>query len=87
MPYNGVFIIISGKMGIYMFPNGERKLLSILKSKDLVGEYDLNFIAPKSSEYEALTNIIAIKITKEDYERAMNDAKIVKRNITANILK
>ena len=47
----------------------------------------MNFIAPKSAEYEALTKMTVIKILKEDYDRAMNDSKIVFKNSTANKLK
>lgn len=74
--YNSVFVIVSGKMAVYMFPQGKKELLTTLKSTDVVGEYTLNFIASKAAEYVALTDMHVIKFQKDEYERAMNDTKL-----------
>jgi CRP-like cAMP-binding protein len=71
MPLASVFVILSGKLAVYDYPFNRKAEYKILKSKDLVGAYELNFIAPKSAQYEALTDVEVIKFPKFEYERIM----------------
>lgn len=52
-----------------------KKLLSILKKQDLVGEYNLNFIFSKAAQYEAITNMKVLEFPKEKYEEIIFQVK------------
>ena len=63
--------VISGKKYISLYilqktvqklnKKPSKKLLHIMKTKDIIGDFDYNFIAPKSVQYEAMTKIEAMK--------------------------
>ena len=89
-PLNYIFIIVEGRMGsirtlfqvifvfhIYIDSNSEikKKLLHIMKSKDIIGDFDQNFIALTSMQYETLTQIETMKFLKIEYVKVMRDVK------------
>ena len=44
-----VFVIVTGKLGVFEYPKGKEKLLKVLKSKEVVGDDDINFTAVQNS--------------------------------------
>ncbi|CAI2362196.1 unnamed protein product [Moneuplotes crassus] len=69
MPFVPVVLIISGKVGVYHYPQGKKTLFRVLKSKDVVGDYELNFVTTRTSQYEVLTKVKLLKFPKDEYER------------------
>mmetsp|Transcript_36471 Transcript_36471/g.41969 ORF Transcript_36471/g.41969 Transcript_36471/m.41969 type:complete len:102 (+) Transcript_36471:118-423(+) len=43
--------------------------MAVLKQKDVVGEYNMNFICSKAAQYEALTDMSIVYFDREDYEK------------------
>jgi predicted aldo/keto reductase-like oxidoreductase len=58
--FNGVFVIKSGSMGVYVYPHGAKTLMSTLKTKEVIGEWNMNFIYSKAAQYEAETGMMLL---------------------------
>jgi len=86
-PFIPVMIIIKGKVGVYYYPEGKKTLYRVLRSKDIIGDYELNFIASKSSQYEVLTKTTIIKFPKNDYERVVYNREVESRKEKISYLK
>jgi hypothetical protein len=69
--FDGVFIINFGTMGLYVFPYGEKKLMSSFKSQEVVGEWNMNFLSSKAAQYEADTDMHIIYFSREEYEKVI----------------
>lgn len=67
--FNEVFVICAGQMGLYTFPYGQKTLMTTLKAKEVIGEWNFNFIYSKAAEYEAITDMQVILFDREDYEK------------------
>lgn len=75
MPFDQIFMIEKGSMGLYVYPYGNKKLMTILKTQDLIGEYNLNFISSRAAQYKAITNVKVIEFPKEKYEEIIFQMK------------
>jgi hypothetical protein len=69
LPFTSVMIIVSGCIGVYHYPDGRKTLFKELKSKEIIGDFELNFISSRSAQYEALSKVTIMKFPKSDYER------------------
>ncbi|CAI2360995.1 unnamed protein product [Moneuplotes crassus] len=73
-----VFVIKSGIMGLYVYSYGEKKLMTTFSTKEVVGEWNFNFLHSKAAQYEALTDMEIIYFDKVDYEKVMCESKTKK---------
>ncbi|CAI2361042.1 unnamed protein product [Moneuplotes crassus] len=55
LPFIPVVLVISGKIGVYHYPKGKKTLLRVLQSKEIIGDYELNFITSRSAQYEVIS--------------------------------
>ena len=78
--FREIFVIISGKLGVFVFPNGHKTLMTELKSREVVGEYNMSFIWSKASEYEVTESLRVLWFDREEYERIMFQMKRNKYN-------
>ena len=49
LPFTSVMIIVSGRIGVYHYPDGTKTLFKELKSKEIIGDFELNFISSRSA--------------------------------------
>lgn len=80
LPLVPVFLVVSGRVGVYQYPNGDKTLIKVLDSKDIIGDYERNFIASRAAQYEALTHVKVLKFPKEGYERVTFDKETQQRS-------
>jgi predicted Zn-dependent protease len=70
-PFDDVFIINFGTMGLYVFPYGEKTLMSSFTTQEVVGEWNMNFLSSKAAQYEADTDMHIIYFSREEYEKVV----------------
>ena len=59
-------MIEKGSLGLFVYPYHKKKLMVVLESQAVVGEYNLSFFASKAAQYEALTDIKVLEFPKEE---------------------
>lgn len=73
--FDGVFIINTGTMGLYVYPYGEKKLMASFGSQEVVGEWNMHFLYSKAAQYEAITDMHIIYFSREEYEKVIFQVK------------
>lgn len=79
-PVTSVMIIVSGSIGVYHYPNGIKTLFRELQSKEIIGDFELNFIASRAAQYETLGRVTIMKFPKMDYERVTYKREVRQRS-------
>ena len=74
-------------MEFIIIPTVNKTLLRVLQSKEIIGDYELNFIASKAAQYEMLTNVTILKFRKDDYERVTFNREVKMREDKIKYLK
>lgn len=69
---NGFYLIRSGRVMLYSFsPYGERKIFDIITDGDVVGEMAMIDGEARSMSAEAVTEVIADFVSKDDFEKVI----------------
>jgi len=73
--FEGIFVIHSGEMGVFVYPYHIKKLMTTYSTKEVIGEWNMHFLYSKKAQYEAITDMKIIYFNREEYEKVIFQVK------------